>query len=310
MTELESETTGTYRTPPPENFVVPRPPGPGALVLFTLAFMMIQVIFMVLAAVFGVLFPILPTTLIMLGAGLVSTLLWGGAAWFWVTARALPRSWLSLAIPRAPFRLWPLLLLTVPTVVVFGSNLDMLVFHAFPFLNKPDTTMEALTEAAFQSPLTLLLVVGLAVVAAPVCEELFFRGIVFRSLRMRTWTFLPAMLFTSALFAAIHLKLAGFFLLFIVAVVLAVLSETYASLLPAVLFHALYNSFVLMISLGSRWLTGPEMKPFSLTPAPPSTPTELPPLVTSLVLLLLSGPALAGLLYLIRRARPAPESTP
>ncbi len=299
----------SYVTPPPEDFDAPRPPGPGALVLFTLSFMMLQVIFMLLAMVLGRLFPFLNTTLIQLGAGLVSTLMWGFAAWFWITVRGLPRSWISLSIPPDSGWLWVLLILTVPVVVVFGSNIDMLVFHMFPGLNRPDATLESLTEATFISPLVWVLVVGLAVVAAPVCEEMFFRGVVFRSLRMRRWTFVPALLFTSILFAAIHLKLAGFFLLLTVAVVLAVLSELFSSLLPAVLFHALYNAFVLMISLGARWITGPEFEPFSMTP-PAESSTELPPLATSLWLLALSGPALVLLMHLIRRVRPAPESRP
>ena len=310
MTETDTSSTRAFLTPPPEDFAAPRPPGPGALVLFTVVFMMLQVIFMVLAAVLGRLFPFIPTAVILLAAGLVSTLLWGFAAWFWISVRALPRSWLRLSVPAVSGWFWPLLLLLVPVVVVFGSNLDMLVFHAFPGLNQPDATLKSLTEATFASPLAWVLVVGLAVVAAPICEELFFRGVVFRSLRLRRWTFVPAMLFTSVLFAAIHLKLAGFFLLFMVAFVLAVLSERFTSLFPAILFHALYNAFVLMISLGAQWISGPEMQPFSMTP-PAQSAHGLPPLSVSLMLLALSGPALAVLLSLIRRTvRPAPESNP
>jgi membrane protease YdiL (CAAX protease family) len=296
-----------YGTPPPEDFSAPRPPGAGALLLFTVIFMMIQTLFMVLVLVLGRIFPFLPSTTLMLGGGLVSTLLWGLAAWFWITVRALPRDWLNLSVPAAQGWFWPLLLLLVPVVVVFGSNLDMLVFHAFPGLNQPDPTLQSLTEATLESPSAWLLVVALAVVAAPVCEELFFRGVVLRSLRLRRWSFASAMLFTSALFAAIHLKVAGFLLLFTVAVVLALLAERFTSLFPAVLFHALYNAFVLAVSLGAARLKTPELQPFSMTPPPPAVP-DLPPISAVLLLLALSGPALAGLLYLIRRAKPAPES--
>ncbi len=304
---LPEPATNSWVTPPPEDFAAPRPPGAGALLLFTVIFMMIQTLFMVLVLVLGRLFPFLPQTLLMLAAGVVSTLLWGVAAWFWITVRALPRSWLSLALPPVRGLLWPLLLLLVPVVVVFGSNLDMLVLHAFPGLQQPDSTLQSMTEATLETPLAWVLVIGLAVVAAPICEELFFRGVVLRSLRMRSWAFLPAALFTSALFAAIHLKLAGFFLLFTVAAVLALLADHFRSLLPAVLFHALYNTFVLAVSLGAAWMKSPELQPFSLKPPPPAA-SDLPPVGTSLLLLVLSAPVLAVLLILIRRSRPAPES--
>ncbi|MBU1411783.1 CPBP family intramembrane metalloprotease [Myxococcota bacterium] len=304
---LPEPATTSYTTPPPEDFAAPRPPGAGALLLFTVIFMMIQTLFMVLVLVLGRIFPFLPPTLLMLAGGVVSTLLWGFAAWFWITVRALPRSWLSLTVPPARGMLWPLLLLMVPVVVVFGSNLDMLVMHAFPVLQQPDSTLQSMTEATLETPLAWLLVIGLAVVAAPICEELFFRGVVLRSLRLRRWAFLPAALFTSALFAAIHLKLAGFFLLFTVAAVLALLAEHFSSLLPAVLFHALYNAFVLAVSLGAAWMKAPELQPFSMKPPAPVT-SEIPPVSTSLLLLALSGPVLAVLLVMLRRSRPAPES--
>ncbi len=295
-----------YETPPPEDFFAPRPPGAGQLLAFTLLFLVIQIIFMVLVTVIGRL--VLPDqeTFIMLGAGLLATVMWGVAAWFWVYVRELPRDFLRMDLPRVRPWFWLVMLLTVPLVVVVGSNLDMLVFHAFPSLFKPDSTLEAFSHATMEHPLAWVFIIGLAVVAAPVCEEMYFRGLMFRSLRLRRWRLVFSLVFTSVLFSAIHMKLAGFFLLFTVAVVLGLYAEFSRSLLPAVLFHAAYNAFVLAISLGSQWFSKPEMQPFSLE-VPEAVLPDIPPLGTILGILAIAGVVLVYLVHLGRKAFVGPR---
>lgn len=305
-----------WQTPPPEDFDAPRPPGPGALLLFTVAFTLMMQILMAVPYALGFRFPILHHPIVMLGFALVSTLGWAFAARFWIAVRALPPRWLLFAptrpgsTARTPLRLWGFLALLVPVTLVFGSNLDTLLLHAFPTLHQPDPQMELLAEATLESPLAWALVVGLGVLAAPVCEELFFRGVVLRSLRARAWGPLPAMAFTAGLFAAVHLRIVGFFLLFTVGWVLAALAEAAGSLFLPMLFHALYNGLVLAIGLGVEFLRAPEFEPFTLTPPAPAGP-ELPPVGAALLLLGLTAPLLAWLLFLIRRTLgPAPEVTP
>ena len=298
-----------WQTPPPEDFAAPRPPGFGTLLLFTAGFLLLTTIFQLIFYLFGALWPALRSPVGQLAAGLVSTIGWGLAAWFWVSVRALPPRWLRLAPPRLPIRAWVFLALLVPVTLVFGSNLDALVLHVFPALQRPDPQMEFLTEAALGSPLAWALVIGLGVVAAPLCEELYFRGFALRSLRLRTWGAWPAMTFTAALFAAVHLKIVGFLLLFSVGFVLAAITEWTGRLFPAVLFHALYNGLVLAIALGVRLLVTPELQPFTLTPPAPQRP-ELVPLSAALALLGLAGPALAWLLFLLHRSLRAPMEDP
>ena len=186
MTDPELATVDAdpvFRTPPPEDFAAPRPPGAGAILLFTAGFLLLTTIFQTLVYLFGALWPALRSPVGMLVTGLVSTVGWGLAAWFWVSVRALPTAWLKLAPPRRPFRAWVFLALLVPVTLLFGSNLEALLLHVFPALQRPDPQMEFLTGAALGSPLAWTLVIGLGVVAAPVCEELFFRGLLLRSLR-------------------------------------------------------------------------------------------------------------------------------
>jgi len=80
----------------------------------------------------------------------------------------------------------------------------------------------------------------LAVVSAPLVEELVFRGLVFQLLRRRG--FWVAAMGSSALFSAFHGNPMGFFSIFALALVMAWQRERSGSLLPGMLLHALYNS--------------------------------------------------------------------
>jgi uncharacterized protein len=80
----------------------------------------------------------------------------------------------------------------------------------------------------------------LAVVVAPITEELLFRGGLFRFLRTRT----PrpvALLLPAALFAALHANLAAFLPLLLLGVILALAYERTGSLTVPIVAHALFN---------------------------------------------------------------------
>jgi hypothetical protein len=83
--------------------------------------------------------------------------------------------------------------------------------------------------------------VGVAVVlAAPVAEELFFRGLLFGGLRRR-FGFRAAALISAAVFAAFHVLPLLMPLLFVVGLGLAWVYERRGSLLPAMAAHAAFN---------------------------------------------------------------------
>ncbi len=269
-----------HATPEPCDFQAPRPPGAGALLLFTAGFLFFQFFLLALGMLVRLALPAFSTGFLEILLMMSATLLWGLAAWFWVKVRNLPPQWLALRPPVVRAWFWPVLLLAVPATLNFGSHLDMLVMSLFPRALAPDTTLERLSDIASGSMMGQLLVALLAVVAAPLCEELFFRGLALRSLRMRRWSFFGAAAFSSLLFAGIHFKLTGFLLLFTVAMVLSMLAEKTKSLLPSVVFHAAYNAFVLGVSLW-KMAQDPAMHPFSMNP--PSAPAiPLPPVTTIL----------------------------
>jgi len=79
----------------------------------------------------------------------------------------------------------------------------------------------------------------LAVLLAPIFEEIIFRGMIFRGLR-RGAPLLPAVLLSSLLFASVH-PLTSAPSVFIVALCSAMALEASGSLLAAILIHSIYN---------------------------------------------------------------------
>jgi membrane protease YdiL (CAAX protease family) len=103
-----------------------------------------------------------------------------------------------------------------------------------PLLVIPDTAL----AKAF-----LLVGVGLA---APALEETLFRGVLFGGLRRR-WSFWPAALVSGAIFAVVHLDLAGFVAYALLGLVFAYLFERSRSLVAPWAAHAAFNVFNLVL---------------------------------------------------------------
>jgi len=98
--------------------------------------------------------------------------------------------------------------------------------------------------------------VFLAVVLAPVVEEMVFRGLLFGWLRERCGTTAGAVL-SSIAFAAVHASLTAVVALFLVALLLCALHVRTRSLYPCMLYHSLLNAqTLLLIAFGPDSLGG------------------------------------------------------
>ena len=88
-----------------------------------------------------------------------------------------------------------------------------------------------------------------AIVIAPVAEEILFRGILYTTIKQRGHQ-VAAIWVTSTLFALIHFYPVGFLSLIFLAVMLVVLYERTKNLLASILLHALFNAvnFVLIVT--------------------------------------------------------------
>jgi membrane protease YdiL (CAAX protease family) len=130
-------------------------------------------------------------------------------------------------------------------------------------------------------------------IAAPLGEELFFRGFALPALQ-KSWGPVVAVLVSAALFSLLHLDPVGFVGLMEIGAMLALLRLWSRSLWPAVLAHAVNNGIA-----GGAFLLGFEN---------PQTPP--PPWVLALgAVLLLAGLALAVRL-LRRHPEPGAEEVP
>jgi len=88
------------------------------------------------------------------------------------------------------------------------------------------------------------------VVAAPVGEELLFRGLGYRGIEKRHGLGVGALV-VSVIFAGVHLNATGFLALFMVSMALCWVTSKTHSLIPAMLLHAAYNGVQFLMILGT-----------------------------------------------------------
>lgn len=95
------------------------------------------------------------------------------------------------------------------------------------------------------------LFVVIAVVFAPLFEEIFFRGFVHRGLR-NSWGWWPAALTSAAVFSLAHFQITVFVPIFVLGVGLAWVYERTGSLWTSIAMHAVFNGLsVLAWALGA-----------------------------------------------------------
>jgi len=90
------------------------------------------------------------------------------------------------------------------------------------------------------------LFVLIAVVFAPLFEEVFFRGFVYKGLR-NSWGWWPAALGSAAVFGAAHLQLTVFVPIFALGVALAWVYERTGSLWTSIAMHAIFNGLAVLV---------------------------------------------------------------
>ncbi|MBI3742067.1 MAG: CPBP family intramembrane metalloprotease, partial [Chloroflexi bacterium] len=82
-------------------------------------------------------------------------------------------------------------------------------------------------------------------VAAPIAEEIFFRGFMYGGLRAHVGI-IPALLISATIFTALHFTLELFIPIFILGIFLAWLYEKSGSLVPGMLLHSANNSIAIL----------------------------------------------------------------
>ena len=128
------------------------------------------------------------------------------------------------------------ILLMVPGLVICAGAANSIVQWLFP--------MTADDVARFEQQMAPGIVpILFACVAAPVLEEMLFRGVILRSF-LHQYSRTVAILWSSALFGIAHLNLYQIMTAMAIGIVAGWLYERCRSLWPCILLHAAYNGFV------------------------------------------------------------------
>ena len=140
--------------------------------------------------------------------------------------------------------------LWLPALAVVGSYAMVAAYAAI--VNALD--IEALQPEStlpfevVRNPATIVLAAVAVIVAAPLGEEVFYRGLIFGGLQR--WGFWPAAVISGAVFSGVHLDPGSLIPFFIIGVTLAWLFWRRGNLWESVAFHVLFNavSFSLLLA--------------------------------------------------------------
>lgn len=108
------------------------------------------------------------------------------------------------------------------------------------------TNDQLILQQSKVAPLTTYATLFAAVVIAPFCEEVFFRGFVFPGL-LRGMSVGWTVLVSSLLFAVAHADPGSFLVLFVIGLALAILRWRTRSLWPCILLHMLNNGIAALV---------------------------------------------------------------
>lgn len=154
----------------------------------------------------------------------------------------------SLARRRVATSIWMgrslfLFLLSLPAIFLVGTAWIMLLTfmqqQGYPVDVSPQDAVSTFSQAG--DPIVLAGMIFLAVILAPMAEELIFRGAIYRFLKTRVGL-THAMFISGTLFAMVHFHVASFPMLVLIGFLLCITYEICGTLLAPILFHALFNT--------------------------------------------------------------------
>lgn len=154
----------------------------------------------------------------------------------------------SLSIGAAFRQTVPLFLKFLPVIwivtLIWGKLLSALENAGVVDAVEPQELITLFQEGG--DPLAIGLLVLMAVVLAPIVEELIFRGCVYRFLKSQT-TLLPAQFISGCIFSLMHANLMSFVPLLVVGILLARIYEKSGNLYVSIWFHTFFNGFSLLM---------------------------------------------------------------
>jgi sodium transport system permease protein len=158
---------------------------------------------------------------------------------------ALAVVWLFGFEARRTLALWRPPLATIGLAVVLGATAWLFAGGVVSRLLPPPESLTRALQRLIQlgdDPMPLWVVWLVLGLTPGVCEELFFRGLIFSGMRrLGAW---PAVLLTALLFALAHASIYRLLPTFILGVVLGVLRWRSGSVVPGIAMHAVNNGLI------------------------------------------------------------------
>lgn len=140
----------------------------------------------------------------------------------------------------ATIAFWTVVKLTALSLGIPGDEVDKFLLKS--------SAREQETARGVMSALGIVV----AVLIAPVTEELVFRSALFRGLRCYA-NFWPAAALSAAVFTGLHFYVAGAPMIFVMGLVAAWSVERRGSIVPALFMHAIWNLRVFVVLWSAGW---------------------------------------------------------
>jgi len=177
------------------------------------------------------------------GAFLIAPFYFANVAFRSITPHA------RLALQALAFRRYrignALFLVVVLIIIIFGINTLYSYLITALHLNV-QTNDQLILQESKVAPLTTYATLFAAVIIAPFCEEVFFRGFVFPGLR-RGMSVGWAIIISSLLFGVAHADPGSFPVLFVIGLALAFLRWRTRSIWPCIMLHMLNNGVAALV---------------------------------------------------------------
>lgn len=153
----------------------------------------------------------------------------------------------SLGLDRSPFAgIWRPFVGVAAAYTLIALYLATVDALGIGFLKPQSTVPTSVTRDSA----TMAMAFVAAVVAAPISEEMFFRGFVFSGLLR--WGFWPAAALSAALFTVAHLDIGSLIPFFLIGIIMAWLFWSRGTLWHSILFHFLFNFISFAALLAGR----------------------------------------------------------
>lgn len=177
-----------------------------------------------------------------------------------VSALIIPRvratEWLGLR-----WQKWPMVFLIAPACVV-GMWIFFYSLQASGYVSWMESlgvdgvqdTVKLLQQST--DPLTLSLMAVAAVIAAPLCEEIVFRGYLYGAAKHFAGPWVAG-IFSALVFASVHGSLVALLPLFVFGCLLAYVYEKTGSIWAPIAIHFCFNGATVLAQLASRFIELP-----------------------------------------------------